>query len=195
MIKKILITIALILTGFGVYDLYLNRASVVYAKSYGNITVNFHSTLPGNTIFDINNFLPSQSVTKTIDVKNDDNEKIEVFVNGDKKTGSNNPKPEKVMDIEIKQGNSTVYSKKLNKFLDDDKVSLGKFNKHESKSFNIKVTFNKDAGNEYQGKFISFNLYFSDNDKNDDRHDRRDEDRDDHDNRSRFQKFFERFKR
>lgn len=197
--KKILIILALVLTGFGVYDLYLNRTSDVYAKNYGNITVNFHSTLPKNTIFDITNFLPGQTVNKNIDVKNTGESKTEVFVNGDKKGESGNPKLENILEIKIKEGNNVLYNKKLNKFLDDDKISLGKFNKNQSKTFNIEVIFPQSAGNEYQGKSVKFNLYFSENDKHDDRHEKENEDRDRDENEngfgSRFKRFFKFSKR
>ena len=159
-IKKILLIIAGLISMVGIVDLYNQNKNPSLIKAYGNLIVNFHSVLPGNTIFDINNFLPGQSTDKNIDVKNEGNT-TEVFVKGVKKSGNTNPKLENVMDIKITQGSNVLYSKNLKNFLESDKISLGTINKNKTKVYNFKITFQTSAGNEYQAKSVKFDLDFS----------------------------------
>jgi hypothetical protein len=193
--KKILLIVSILISIIGIYDFYKSSQSPSYAKSFGSLTVNFHSSLPGNAVFNINNFLPGQSINKNIDVKNDGNETMEVFVKGIKRSGNGNPKLENVLDLKITQGSSILYSKKLNNFLDGDKISLGKINKNQSKTYNFRVTFESSAGNTYQGKSVKFDVDFSsgevkganDNNNGDDNHE-------DNDNHGKFDyKKFDRF--
>jgi hypothetical protein len=158
--KKILLILALTVSAYGVFSLYQAKNDSSTVKAYGTLTVNFHSTLPGNPVFDITNFLPGQSTNKNIDVKNDANN-TEVFVKGIKKSPNTNPKLENVLDLKIAQGSSVLYSKKLSNFFNDDKISLGKINKNQSKTYNFNVTFETSAGNEYQGKSVKFDMDFS----------------------------------
>jgi len=174
--KKILLGIAMLITIIGAYDFYGSYKNPSYAQSFGSLTVNFHSSLPGNAIFDIHNFLPGDFVSKTIDVKNNGNQTNEVFVKGIKTEGSGgNPKIEGVLDLKIKQGASTLYSNKLSNFLGLSKLSLGNLNKNQTKTYVFEVTFPTTSGNEYQNKLVKFNLEFissgdvkGDHDENDD---------------------------
>jgi hypothetical protein len=179
--KKILLLIAVLVSIVGIYDFYKSSQSPSYAQSFGSLTVNFHSSLPGNAVFDIHNFLPGDLVTKTIDVKNNGNKTAEVFVRGIKTDGSpGNPKIEGVLDLLIKQGATTVFSGKLSTFFGLTKLSLGNLNKNQTKSFVFTVSFPTSAGNEYQTKFVKFNLEFSSSGDVKAEHDEKD-DHDDHD--------------
>jgi hypothetical protein len=202
--KKILLLISILISIIGIYDYSKTSQTPSYAQSYGSLTVNFHSSLPGNTVFDINNFLPGQSINKNIDVKNNGDKTTEVFVKGIKRSGNSNPKLENVLDLKITQGSTVLYSKRLNNFLDGDKISLGKINKNQSKTYNFKVTFDPNAGNPYQGKTVKFDIDFSsgevkgandnnnddDHNEDDDNHGKFDYKKFEDDLRSRFDQFF-----
>lgn len=184
MIKKVLLTLSILVSIIGGLNFYKSYKSPSYAQSFGSLTVNFHSSLPGNAVFDIHNFLPGDSATKTIDVKNDGKNTTEVKVRGIKTDGSpDDPKIEDVLDLTIKNGANTLYSNKLANFLGVNEVSLGTLNKNQTKSYEFKVSFPTSSGNEYQNKFVKFNLVFKgegdvkgDHDEKD-HHDNRDDDK------------------
>lgn len=159
--KKLLLGLAILISIVGIVDFYRAYKNPSYAQSFGSLTVNFHSSLPGNAIFDITNFLPGDTVTKTVDVKNEGKNTAEVFVRGIKTQGTpGNPKIENVLDLEIKQGSSVKYSGKLNTFFQMSQLSLGTQNKNQSKEYSFKISFPTEAGNEYQDRFVKFNLEF-----------------------------------
>ncbi|MCX6704300.1 MAG: hypothetical protein NTZ07_02530 [Candidatus Woesebacteria bacterium] len=158
--KKILLILAIIISAIGIADVYRQNKNPSSVKAYGALTINFHSPLPGNAIFDIKNFVPGQSVSKSIDIKNS-GDNTEVFVKGIKRSGSGNPKLENVLGLKITQGSSVLYDKKLINFLNGDKVSLGKINKNQTKTYTFQVTFESSAGNAYQNKFVKFDMDFS----------------------------------
>ena len=159
--KKLLIIISLLISAIGFWDFYKSYKNPSFAQSFGSLSVNFHSVLPGNAIFDITNFLPGDTVSRTIDVKNKGKNTAEVFVRGIKTSGTpGSPKIEGVLDLSIKQGTTTFYSGKLSNFLALNNLSLGTLNKNQTKSYVFKVTFPTSAENEYQNKFVKFNLEF-----------------------------------
>jgi len=157
--KKILLVASVLISIIGIYDFYKSSQSPSYAQSFGSLTVNFHSSIPGNTFFNINNFFPGQAINKDIDVKNGGNN-TEVFVKGVKKSGNGNPKLENVLDLKITQGSNTLYSKRLGDFFNEN-ISLGNINKNQTKSYNFRVTFETSAGNPYQGKTVTFDMDFT----------------------------------
>lgn len=190
--KKILIIISLIISIIGGITWYKKSSVNTYAKNFGNISVNFHSVLPGEAIFDIKNFLPGDRQTRVIDIKNTGDKKIEVFIDGDKVSGSSgNPKIEEVLNIKIEQNGSTLYSKKLNDFFSSGHLTLGEIQKGKSKQYKIVTSFPSESGNIYQNKSVKFDLNFPNNSEDqkddkdkDDKKNKKDKDKDDHDNRS-----------
>ena len=111
-----------------------------------DISVDFND-LP----FQMNNWAPGMSDTKTITIQNSENFNTNVYFKAKKTSGGD--------DI---LGNAlTITIGNQSKHLSDlfsNNLSLDSINAGQSKSYNITINFDQDAGNEYQNRTINFDF-------------------------------------
>ncbi len=131
--------------------------------SFGNPPV----TSP-NPIFTVENMLPGDIEQREIKVKNISSSSIPVVLYSLKKleeipnwegTTSGNEFSQ-VLELEITENSSIIYSKTLKEFFEDSKdgLNLGNLDPTQEKTFNIKASFSTTAGNEYQRAKVVFDL-------------------------------------
>ncbi len=157
----------LIYSGGGLKEFF--RPSTV--RAFGDLTVDFHVPV-GDPIFVVNNMAPGDMEDRDVDVANGGAVARFVVVKGIRTGGVGaDPKIETVLDIVITADGIPVYGagsptgiKTLSHFFTDSQnpngVPLGILNPSESKTYNFKVTFPQNAGNEFQGKSVIFDLTF-----------------------------------
>lgn len=123
-------------------------------------------------LFNISNFAPGLSVTRTIFVDNADNsDNCNLLVKAKNMTQS--VKPGDFADklflsvrdnvagtdfVGLLDGNGNATNQKTISYLDDDWISLGSINSGLSRTYTWVVTFDKDANNDYQANNATFDL-------------------------------------
>ena len=114
-------------------------------------------TSPGSAIFNQTNVAPGDSVTKTIEIKNQHGETI----NMDMTTSENSDTDTtflNVVDVLVKEENGTVrFTGSLTAFLNNPAIDLGSLNAYGTKQITITLSF-QDVGNQYQGQQAKFNI-------------------------------------
>lgn len=162
-----LLIIVSVLGYFSRNDLF--RVSTV--RAFGALTVNFHVPV-GNPIFTVTNMAPGGTENRNIDVTNGGATGSLVAIKGVRTGGVGaDPKLETVLDITIKDGATTLYgsgsatgAKTVKDFFTDSNtangIQLNAIAAGGSKTYNIKVTFPTNAGNEFQNKSVIFDLTF-----------------------------------
>lgn len=130
-------------------------------RAYGHLSVDM-GVPSGEPIFVINNFLPGDCVVRNITVTNDDTLPIETAVRSDNETFTNNL-PD-VLAITISENGNTLYQQILTQFFTDseslDGIPLSTLNPNQTKTYDFKICFNSNAGNEYQNAQTIFDLIF-----------------------------------
>jgi len=129
---------------FGGSFLLINSAQAI---QFGNkqIFVDFNG-LP----FNLNNFAPGMSDVKSITIENNENFDINVYF-GTKKTSGDDVLAD-VLTITI--GDKSNH---LSDLFNND-IALTPVNSGKSQNYNIALSFDEDAGNEYQAKTINFDF-------------------------------------
>lgn len=123
-------------------------------------------------LFTVANFLPGDSDSKTITIKNTNSTPRMVSFKA-VRTGPDtetNPLLESILDFKIVNNGQDIYggtneSKTVSNLFTESSVNnivLGSFLPDETKSFTFDVYFPKSAGNEYQRKAVIFDLIFKD---------------------------------
>ncbi len=110
-----------------------------------NISIDFDE-LP----FNLSNWAPGMSDVKSIMITNDEDFDINLYFKAQKTSGD-----EVLADVL-----TITIDNKPNHLSDlfDDNITLTPVNSGESQSYNIAISFDEDAGNEYQGKSINFDF-------------------------------------
>ncbi|MDO8668420.1 MAG: fibronectin type III domain-containing protein [bacterium] len=123
------------------------------AQAIGNIAdINFeNSPLFGNA-----NIMPGDSVSKWVRVENKVNDNIVVTtaatnVNNEDDLGGQ-------MNLTIKKGTTVLYDDTMTAFFGAGNINLGALAIGETGQFNYTVTFNSQAGNDFQGKTMGFDI-------------------------------------
>jgi hypothetical protein len=113
---------------------------------------------PGTALFTETNVVPTQSVAKTFEVKNQRSETLTIALSADEKSGTDADFLEKV-DVSVDEvGGSNKYSGTLDDFLlSSTTVNLGSLSASTSKEFKITLAL-QDVGNDYQGKGANFDI-------------------------------------
>jgi len=142
--KTILIIFVIV---FGIGFLPINPAQAGTAQFGGkNISVDFDG-LP----FDLSNWAPGMSAgPKTIKITNDEGFDIDLYFKAEKTSGED-------MLAEVLTTIVDGQSKHL-KDLFSDNLFLGVVNSGDFQNYDITVSFDGEAGNEYQSKTINFNF-------------------------------------
>ena len=159
--KIIKITIAL-----GIITVFLitqgNRIfSNKNVRAVGDLAVSFE-TIP---LFDESNFIPGDSVTKWVEVKNNGAEDRLVAVRAHNITGSEpNPILPEVLELGITEdtngSSAEIYRDSLENFFNLDSLALSNLAPGPGTTYYFTVSMDFDVGNEYQGKQVVFDLIF-----------------------------------
>ena len=115
----------------------------------------------GDPIFVVADMTPGDSQERVVDVTNNAPSIRPVGVRGTEATDSGNLSD--ILTIEIKEGVNTLYGPKpLSDFftdsMDPSGIELSNLSPSEMDSYTLKLTFNEDAGEEYAGQNILFDL-------------------------------------
>lgn len=165
MAKKIKIIIALLLLPFvvfGIWQISKNRTDA-NANYYGGLIVNTGVPHDG-PMFMEDDFKPGDCEIRNISVKNNTKYKKNLTVRsmnveetGDMSTA---------LDIVITQNGNILYENSLSQFFTDSKtldgIILDSLEPGETKVYSFEVCFDIEAGNEFQKKYVKFDLSFGD---------------------------------
>lgn len=136
------------------------------AQAVGDLTIDW-GVPEGNPIFVVNNIAPGQSRSETVNITNSASSVRPVGVRGLLDTESGNLST--VMDIVISQSGTPLYGtgsptgpKTLAQFFAEsssiDGIPLFNLNPSSSTAVDFTVTFDQNAGNEFQDKQVIFDL-------------------------------------
>src|SRR3990167_5721732 len=115
----------------------------------------------GNPIFVVSNMLPGDSEERSVDVTNNASVSRPVGVRGVKTSETGNFS--NALNIVIMEGVNILYGPvNLNQFFTDsagpEGIPLTTLSSGDTTTYTFKVTFDENAGNEFQGKEIIFDL-------------------------------------
>lgn len=112
----------------------------------------------GSPLFSVSNLIPGESVEKTLTVVNNRDETLSAFLSANNQDDSGNIL-HNVLRISIKSNGTSIYTDTLANFLNlSSPVSLGNIPKSNSQNYQMLISFDIEAGNEYQGKSTDFDL-------------------------------------
>src|SRR3989344_5418936 len=147
-----LILIVAVVISFNVLGLFEKKT--VYAV--GDLTVIWQT----DPLFNESNILPGFSQTKTVNVANGAPTQRPIGARGDLTSDPGNM--DSVLNIEIKEGATVLYSNTLeNFFLDSagpDGIPLSTLGSGANTTYDFTVTFDEASGNEFQNQTIIFDL-------------------------------------
>lgn len=103
--------------------------------------------------FNLNNFAPGMSDVKSITIENNENFDINVYF-GAKKTSGDDVLPDVADVLTITIGDKSNHLSDLF----NNNIALTPVNSGIPQNYNIALSFDEDAGNEYQGKTINFDF-------------------------------------
>ena len=167
-IITLLLSFTVFIAGFSIYQ--SQRPSTV--RAFGDLTVDFHTVLPGDPIFEVANMAPGDAEDRDVDVTNTGTVDRFVAVKGLRTGGvGTDPKLETVLDVVISEGGNDLYGgtsptgpKSVQEFFDDsgdpNGIPLSILPDGDTTTYNIEVTFPTSAGNPFQGKSVIFDLTF-----------------------------------
>lgn len=115
------------------------------------IEVNFESS----PLFGAENFLPGDTISKTVEVTNTYDDAHNVYtelINVTDNDGLGD-----VIDVEIENG-GTIYSQTFAQFEADNSVFLSNLGAGDTVTYTFHMTFRPEAGNEYQNAELGFDL-------------------------------------
>lgn len=107
-------------------------------------------------LFSEANFMPGVSVSRWIKINNttaNSHQAIIKAINASDSEGLGD-----VVNLKIKNGSDVLYDGSFSDFFSLSQLNLLEIGAGEGKTFDLVVTFNPAAGNEYQGSEVSFNL-------------------------------------
>jgi len=157
------LAVAVIIAVVGIYQ----NAHPSTVRAVGDLTINWGVPTTGDPIFVVNNILPGESESRTVLVKNDATVARSVGVRGVKtsETGS----LATVLDFVISEGGTDLYGgtvatgpKTLEQFFTESAgingIFLSNLSPGPGTNYTFKVTFDPNAGNEFQNKQVIFDL-------------------------------------
>lgn len=113
----------------------------------------------GPPLFDEVNFFPGQSVTRWVDVANNSSESKVVVVKATNYSSCSGVCLSDQLELEISDGTSVLYGPvSLTEFFTADEKKIDDLANGNTQRYYFKITFLSGAGNEYQGKAISFDF-------------------------------------
>ncbi|MFA6254639.1 MAG: fibronectin type III domain-containing protein [Patescibacteria group bacterium] len=114
-----------------------------------NIVVIFNP----NPLFGAVNFLPGQAVTAHIEIKNKSGVSKPLAIEA---INVNDPNHfGNALNLEIKEGSQTILNKSLTEFFNQGETFLSNLANNASTTYDLIVTFNSSAGNDYKNKILN----------------------------------------
>ena len=98
-------------------------------------------------IFDTQNMVPGDSIQKTISIKNEVGESININLLADKDAATDDAFAQKA-SIVLYKDTSLIYSNYFMNFLDESSVSLGTIGNGQTAEYKIEISLAKELGNE-----------------------------------------------
>jgi Ca2+-binding RTX toxin-like protein len=166
--RRIFIYILAVMVIAGMISIYKN-ARLSTAQAVGDLTIDWGVPKTGDPIFVVNNMLPGDSQSKSVLVTNSGSVVRPVGVRGVKtsETGS----LATVLDFKISKNGTDLYGgtsgpKTLAQFFTESAAPTGLFlsnlnpapNPGSSTTYTFKVTFDSNAGNDFQNTQVIFDL-------------------------------------
>jgi len=111
-------------------------------------------------IFDTQNMVPGDSIQKTISIKNEVGESININLLADKDAATDDAFALKA-SIVLYKDTSLIYSNYFMNFLDESSVSLGTIGNGQTAEYKIEISLAKELGNEIQRKQVIFDMAFA----------------------------------
>src|SRR3990172_4636874 len=157
-----ILALAVIIAVVNIYQ--NNRSSMV--RAIGDLSVDF-GVPEGNPIFILNNMLPADTESRSAEVTNNGSDPRDVKVKAVVQSETGNIST--ALSIIISEGATDLYGgssptgpKHLSDFFTDSAdpkgIPLSTVNGGDSTTYTFKVTFDAEAGNEFQGKEVVFDL-------------------------------------
>ena len=165
--KKKLIRIVLLIIIAGVLGYQFRSQGRVLGtrvEAVGNLVFKYLGVeIDGDPIFTLDDFKPGDCVERTVEVENNDQDDAIVGVYSDNEIDSD--ALAFVLTIEVTEGINTVYGpESLDTFASDsdvlNEIELSNLPGGNQTSYDFEVCFDEDAGNQYQGQSLSFDLKF-----------------------------------
>lgn len=158
------------IAGFGLFQIISDKIAAGEAEAAGGLVVTYLGQPISGPIFDLSDTKPGDMTMRELKIKNESNKKEDVYVCGVRTDGdTEDPLLEGVYELIISQNGTDLYggttgTKTLADFFTDsaepDCMLLFQLNKNSQKTVVFKASFPPEAGNEYQKKFVVFDLIF-----------------------------------
>jgi len=130
----------------------LSFPAIAQAQDF-EVDFQYNPPLP---LFSEANFLPGDSVTRYIKVKNNSTDVFKIATKADNWIDDGLGD---VLNLEIKEGGVSLYNKKLSEFFSNGEVFLSDLAGNGTPAqYDYIISFNPVAGNAYQGKNLKFDI-------------------------------------
>ncbi|WP_153464480.1 TasA family protein [Sediminibacillus terrae] len=143
-------------TACGLVVFIMIFSTVGYHKSFASSNEIDIETLPKDILFDVDDMKPGDWATRTYTIQNMGSRDMDYYLSAQFESGSE--KLYKVLMLEVKDGEESLYSGSLAGFTDLEKRPLS-VNDEEELTFT--VDFPKELGNEFQGLISDFSILVS----------------------------------
>ncbi len=160
--RLLILVLAVIFLVLGINIIRSRQNVTGVVKAFGPLIVTF----PSEPMFDSSNFYPGKIVEKTFTVENTDDKKQLVMIKASQVIIPSVIQLSGVLNIVISQNGKSLYGtgsptgkKTLAAFLaEKDGVKLSNLNPLEKSEYDMSVQMDNTAGDEYQGRSISFDI-------------------------------------
>jgi len=169
-LKTLIFLVLTIIAGLGSYFIISDKLKAGDAVASGGLTVTYLGQPISGPIFDLHDTKPGDITIRELVIENSSNKNEDVYVCGVRTDGDlASPFLEGVLELTISQNGIDLYggttgTQTLTQFFIDsaepDCMKLFNLNKNSSKTVVFEVVFPPSAGNEYQEKFVVFDLIF-----------------------------------
>lgn len=158
--RLITLTLAIIFVIWG-FNIIKNQKTGGVVKAFGPLKVTF----PSEPMFSDLNLFPGKNITRSVTIENTDNKAYDIAIKTNNFSSQNISSLSNVIDIEITRDGMPIYGinsstgrKTLADFSSADLVSLKKLLPGENSIYDFVIQLNSDAGDEFQGQVITFDL-------------------------------------
>ncbi len=115
-------------------------------------------TFGSNPLFNVSNFLPGDTETASVEIKNNSDTTQSAYVEAVTVVDPDNLASQ--MLFRIFDGVNQIYTDSFEDFLNAGPVSLSNISSGQVKDYEFRVSFIDSTDNDYQGKTLGFNLCF-----------------------------------
>ena len=155
MIKKLKPILLTLLTAASLTAMYIGTSR---AADHSIVCNSLGCSGPGTALFSETNITPGNSVTKSLEVKNERSENLTIELKAEKKSGTDEDFIKKV-DVSVDEvAGANKFSGTMETFLDNaTSIPLGTLSASSVKEYEITLGL-QDVDNFYQGKGANFNI-------------------------------------